>query len=144
MRFDAIVEGRVAEIEPDVSRRNCDACVETMCGGKRFDHGGGQAATSTPVTMLKQRHRPGEAPYRKHLDLVGKCSDLRAKSDLNSSRQAGDRCGELADHVGTGKGGAEPKEPQSGGRHALWGKATQIRCPFAGQDVTQNVVDDDD
>jgi len=115
-----------------------------MCCGESFDHGGGHAAPLTPVTMLKQCHRPRQLPHRKYLDLGRQCGDLRSKSVLNISRQPGDRCRELAGHFGIGKGRAESKEPQSGGRYAVGRKTTQIRRPLAGQDVTQKVVVDDD
>jgi hypothetical protein len=115
-----------------------------MCCRESFDHRSGHAAPLTPVTMLKQCHRPGELPHRKDFDLVGQCSDLRAKSVLNVNRKSGDRFRELARHLGVGKGGAEPKEPQSGGRYAVGRNATQVRRPLARQNVTQKVVVNDD
>ena len=93
--------------------------------------------------MLKECHRSGELPHRKHLDLVGQCSDLRAKSVLNISRQSGYRLGELANHLGIGEGGAESKESPSGGRYTVGRKTSQVRRPLARQDVTEHVVDDD-
>ena len=144
MERDAIGDGRVAETGPDVACRHGDASVQPMCRGESFDHGGGHAAPFAPVTPLEQCHRPGELPERKHLDLVGQCGDLRAKSVLNVSWQSGDRSGEFAGHFGVRQGGAEPEEPQSGGRYAVGRKTTQIRRPLAGQDVTKKVVVDDD
>jgi len=111
VKCDAISDGRVAEIGPNVTGRHCDARAEPMRCGESFNRGGGHAAPLTPVTMLKQCHRPGELPHRKHLDLVGQFGDLRAKSVLNVSRQSGDRFRELGGHLGVGKGGAKAKEP---------------------------------
>jgi hypothetical protein len=56
----------------------------------------------------------------------------------------GDRLRESAGHLGIGEGGTQSKEPQPGGGYALGRKATQIGRPLARQDVTQQVVVDDD
>gem|GEM_PF-5478858 len=144
MKCNAIGDGRVTEIGPDVTCRHGDASVQPMCCGESFDHGSGHTAPLTPVMMLKLCHRPGELPHRKHLNLIGQCGDLRAKSVLNVCRQSGDRFRELAGHLGVCKGGAEPKEPQSCGRYAVGRNATQFPRPLARQDVTQKVVVDDD
>jgi hypothetical protein len=144
MKCDAICDSRVAEVRPDIACRHGDAGVQPMCRGESFDHGGGHAASLNPVTLLEQCHRPRQLPHRKNLDLVRQCGDLRSKSVLNVSWQSGNRFGELAGHLGIGKGGAEPKEPQSGGRYAGRRKTPQVRRPLACQDVTKQVVIDDD
>jgi hypothetical protein len=141
---DAVGDGRVTEIGPDIACRHGDASVQPMCRGESFDHGDGHAASFNPVMLLEQCHRPRQLPHRKNLDLVWQCGDLRAKSALDVSWQSGNRFGELAGHNGIGKGGAQPKEPQSGSRNAVRRKTPQVRRPLARQDVTQKVVVDDD
>ena len=39
---------------------------------------------------------------------------------------------------------SQPKEPEPGGRHALGGKPIEIRRAFTGQQITKDVVVDDD
>jgi hypothetical protein len=144
MKCDAVSNGGVAEIGSDIACRHGDASVQPMCSGESFDHCGGHAASCNPVTPLEQSHRPRQFSHRKNLDLVGKCGDLRAKSILYISWQSGNRLRELANHFGVSKGGAEPKEPQPGGSYAIGRKSSQVRCPLAGQDVTEQVVIDND
>jgi hypothetical protein len=144
MKRNAIGDGRATEIGPDITCRHCDACAKPMCCGEGFDHGGGHAAPSTPVTMLKQCLRPAELVHRKHFDLVGQCGDPRAKSFLNVLWKSGDWFRELSGHLRVRKGGAEPEVPQSGGRWTVGCKTIQIRRPLARQDVAQKVVVGDD
>ncbi len=101
-----------------------NASAELVCCSEGFDHEGGHAAPFTPVAMLQLRHRPRKISHRHHLDLVGQCGDLRAKSVLDISRQSGNRRRELAGHLGISQGRAEPKQPQPGGGNAIGRKTT--------------------
>jgi len=69
---------------------------------------------------------------------------MRTKSVLYVSRQTSDRFRELAGHLGIGEGGAQAKEPQPGCGYPVGRKATQIGRPLASENVTQQVVVDDD
>ena len=60
MECDPIGDGRVPEIGPDVTCRHCDTSVELVCSSKSLDHGGGHAASSTPMTLSEPCHRPGQ------------------------------------------------------------------------------------
>jgi len=144
MECDPIGNGRVPEIRPDVTCRHGDASVELMCRSKGFDHGGGHAASFTPMTLLEHCHRPGQLAHRKHLDLAGRCDDLRSKPVLDVGWQPGYRCRQLAGHIRIGIGGAEPEEPETGDRYAVGGDTAQVRRSLTRQDVTEQVVVDDD
>ena len=130
------------EVRPDVAARDGDGSVEGLRRRQGLDHGGRERATLRAVAVLEQGHRPGETPQMQHLDLVGKLNEACQEALLLIDRERCDRPGQGARYIGGCPGAAEPEQPQPGRRERAC-EAAEIRGSMAGQDITQEMVVDD-
>ena len=115
-----------------------------MGGGERFDHRRRKVAAFGAVMVLELCHRPGEFAQRENQDLRREGGQLRTEGCLEIVGEGRHGCRELPGHRRVSEGGTQPEEPQAGGGDAAGAEPVKVRGAVADEDVTQQVIVEDD
>ena len=140
---DAVVLGCSSEVRADVGAGDGDLGTEGVRCGEGFDHRSGQPPSLEAMPVLELGHRPGEVAQVQNLDLGREGHEPVEEPRLLVGSEVGHGRSQLAGSICRRPGAVQSEQPQSG-RGDSRCETTEIGWPFTGEDVTQEMVVDDD
>jgi hypothetical protein len=115
-----------------------------MGSGERFHHRRRKGAAFGAVMVLEFCHQPGEFTQREDHDLRREGGQLRTEGGLQIVGEGRHGCRKPPGHGRVREGGTQPEEPQAGGGDAVGAEPVKVRGAVADEDVTQQVIVEDD